>query len=77
MSGLLIAVSSPAAEPVLQGVQASEVAAPGSRALAQWLRLTGLVAPQHVGSFRTRDQMVSPALAGGFLATGPSGKSQC
>ena len=36
-----------------------------------------LVAPQHVGSFRTRDQLilVSPALASGFLTTGLPGKS--
>ena len=50
----------------------------GSRALG--LSSCGawaLVAPWHVGSFRTRDQLifVSPALASGFLNTGLPGKS--
>ena len=35
----------------------------------------GLVAQRHVESSRTRDQTVSPALAGGFLTGGPPGKS--
>ena len=35
----------------------------------------GLVAQRHVESSRTRDQTVSPALAGGFLTTRPPGKS--
>ena len=41
---------------------------------AQELWLTGLVAPWHVGSSQTRDQPVSPALAGRFLTTAPQGK---
>ena len=39
----------------------------GSRAQAQKLWCTGLVALWHVGSFWTRDQTHVPALAGGFL----------
>ena len=35
----------------------------------------GLVALQHVESYQTRDQMCVPALAVGFLTTGPPGKS--
>ena len=35
---------------------------------------TGLVALQHVGSSQTRDELMSPAVAGGFLTTGPPGK---
>ena len=41
---------------------------------AQALRHPGLVVPQYVGSSMTRDQTMSPALAGGFLTTGPPGK---
>ena len=41
---------------------------------AQALRHPGLVAPEYVESSMTRDQTVSPALAGGFLTTGPPGK---
>ena len=33
----------------------------------------GLSCPQHVGSSQTRDKSVSPALASGFLTTGPPG----
>ena len=37
----------------------------------------GCVAPRHVASSRTRDSKpMSPALAGGFLTTGPPGKSK-
>ena len=42
---------------------------------AQYLWCMGLVAPQHVGSPRTRAQTVSPELAGRFLTTAPPGKS--
>ena len=41
---------------------------------AQQLWLTGLVAPRHVGSSRTRAQTRDPALAGRFLTTAPPGK---
>ena len=34
----------------------------------------GLVAPQHVGSSRTGDRTLSPALAGGFFTAEPPGK---
>ena len=40
----------------LLGHVGSGVAAPGSRAQAQWLWLMGFVAPQHVGSSWIRDQ---------------------
>ena len=33
-----------------------------------------LVAPWHVGSFQIRDEPMFPALQGGFLTTGPTGK---
>ena len=39
------------------------------------MQCTGLVAPWHVGSSGTGIEPVSPALAGGFLTTGPPGKS--
>ena len=46
-------------------------------AWAQKLQCEGLVAPSHVG-FVSRQgiEPASPALQGGFLTTGPSGKSQ-
>ena len=47
---------------------------PGARAQLMWLM--GLAAPQHVGSFWTRDQTFPPALAGRHSTTGPPGKSQ-
>lgn len=47
----------------------------GSRAQVQKLRHMRLVAPQHVGSFRSRDQTVSPSLAGGVSTTEPPGKA--
>ena len=37
--------------------------------------LMALAARRHVGSCWTRDEPMSPALAGGFLITGPPGKS--
>ena len=40
------------------------------------MRCTGLAAPRHVGSSRTRARPVSPALAGGFFTTAPPGKPQ-
>ena len=66
------------------GTRASVVAArglqqlwlAGSRAQAQQLWHTGLVAPRHVGSSRTNTlEPMFPALAGGFLTTAPPGKS--
>ena len=55
----------------------SLTAEPGSR--AQWLSSCGtsLVALWRVESSQTRDGIMSPALASGFLATGPPGKSYC
>lgn len=49
----------------------------GSRAWAQSLQLTGLVAFWHVQPAQIRDRIWdgSPALAHRFLTTGPSGKS--
>ena len=44
----------------------------GSRSLAQELRLTGLVAPQHVGS-QTRQQPTLLVLSSGFFTTYPQG----
>ena len=41
----------------------------------QQLWLMSLVAPRHVGSSQTRDLLMFPALAGGFLTTGPPRKS--
>ena len=35
-----------------------------------------LIAPRHVGSSGTRDWTYVPCMAGGFLTTGPSGRSQ-
>ena len=51
------------------GARAQQLQLSGSRALAQQLWLTGLVAPWHVESFQTSDGPFSPALAGGFLST--------
>ena len=59
--GLLTVVASPVAEYRLQGA--------GSKVLH-----TGSVAPQRV---RPGIKLVSPALAGGFLTTRPSGKPYC
>ena len=53
---------------------ASVVAEMGSRTRASVVvahRHTGFVAPQRIGSSRTRDQTWSPALAGRFLTTEP------
>ena len=46
-----------------------------SRAQAQWLGHTGLVAPQLVDLPRSRIKPVSPALAGRFLIIEAPGKS--
>ena len=54
------------------GTWAQKLRIPGSRAQAQQLWHTGLVAPQHVGSSQIRDR--TPANAGGFFTTGPRGK---
>ena len=48
----------------------------GSSTRAQQLRRSSLVDPWHTGSSGTRDQTLSPALAGRFLPTGPPGNSQ-
>ena len=47
----------------------------GSRAQAQELWPKGLVVPWCMGSARNRDQTGVLALQGGFLTTGPPGKS--
>ena len=81
--GLLTAVASPVAEHGLQahGLQqlwhmAQQLWLADSRAQAQQLWHTGLVALRHVGSSRTRAQTCVPSiLAGGFLTTAPPGKS--
>lgn len=54
---LLLAAASLVAKFGLQGTRTSVVVA------------EGLVAPQHVGSSGPRMELVSPALAGGFLTT--------
>ena len=46
----------------------------GSRAQAQQLQRTGLVAPRHVGLPRPGLDHVFPALAGGFSTTAPPRK---
>ena len=43
---------------------------------AQWLWRTGLVAPWHVGSFWTRDQICVPCLGRWILNHWPPGKSR-
>ena len=48
----------------------------GSRAQAQQLWRTGLVAPRHVDLPGPGLELVSPALAGVFLTTVPPGKSR-
>ena len=40
----------------------------------QWLQLTGLAAPCHVGSAQTRDRTCVPCIGRQFLTTGLSGK---
>ena len=69
--GLLIAVGSLVAEHGLQGSWAFTVVAQ-----PQWFWSIGLVALQHMESSWTRYQTHVPCLAGGFLTTGPSGKSK-
>ena len=70
LCGFLIVVVSPVVEHGLQHLQLA-----GSRARAQSLWPVGVAAPRHVGSSWTRDWTISSALAGGFLSTGPPGKS--
>ena len=48
----------------------------GSRVRAQWLWRKGLVAPWHMGSSGPGIEPMYPALAGGFIITGPPGKPQ-
>ena len=59
------------------GIWAKQLQLMGSRALAQQLWYTGLVATQLWGLPRVEIQFVSPALIGEFLATGPPGKPSC
>ena len=49
----------------------------GPSAQAQKLWHMGLVAPRHVESPQTRNQIMSPVLAGRFLSTVPPRKSFC
>ena len=53
---LLIVVASLIVEHGPYGMWAQQSWFPGSRAQAQWLWHTGLVAPQHVGSSLTRNR---------------------
>ena len=76
-----IAVASLVAEQGLQ--RPSTVAACGFSSCGFWAlehRLSshgvGLVAPRHAGSYQTRDGTPSPALAGRFVISEPSGKPQ-
>ena len=59
----------------LFGCIGSSVWGTGSRAWAQKLWLLGLLAPRHGGPSQIRIKPAAPALAGGFLTTGPRGKS--
>ena len=54
---------------------ASLVVEPGFYSTGSTVMTCGLRCSSHVGSSHTRDQPVSPALAGGFLTTGPPAKS--
>ena len=55
---------------------ASLVAEPGPEGTwAQWLRCVGFVVLRRWSHPRAGIELVSPTLAGGFLATGPLGKS--
>ena len=70
--GLLSGCSAHA--PHCGGFSCCRAQAPGA-----WASVAGLhelVALQHVESSRIRDHTMSPALAGGFLSTGPPGRSQ-
>ena len=60
--GLLIAVASLVAEHGLQACRLQQFWLMGSRAQAQQLWLTGLVASRHVGSFRTRARTRVPCI---------------
>ena len=57
------------------GFWASVVGVCGLQSLGQQLWRTGLAAPQHVGLPGSGIEPMSLALAGGFLATRPPGKS--
>ena len=60
--GLLIAVASLVAEHGLQAHRLQQLRLTGSRAQAQQLWLTGLVAPRHVGSSQTRARTCVPCI---------------
>ena len=64
---LLIAVASLVAEQRLQACGLQQLWLVGSRAQAQQLWCTGLVAPRHVGSSRTRAQARVPCIDRRFL----------
>ena len=59
------------------GTRSQQLCLVGSRAQVQQLWHTGLAAPRHVGSFRTRarTRVPSPALTGRFSTTAPPEKS--
>ena len=56
------------------GIRAESLQLQGSIAQAQWLWRTGLAALWQVGSSWTRDEPMSPALAGRFFTTEPPRK---
>ena len=60
--GLLTAVASLIVEYGLQAHRLQQLQHTGSRAQAQYLWRTGLVAPQHVGSSQTRDRTHVPCI---------------
>ena len=67
--GLLVVAASPDAQHRLQVLRLPQLWLTGSRARTQELWCMGLVAPRHVGSSRSRDHPMSPALAGRFFTT--------
>ena len=58
------------------GFSCCRTQAPGWAGGPQWLQHAGLEVLPHVESFQTRPgiELVYPALAGGFLTSGPAGK---
>ena len=72
----LTALTSCCGEQVL-GARAQWLQFKGPRIQAQWLWLTGLVAPPMWNLLGPRIELVLPALAGRFLSSMPPGKSIC
>ena len=80
--GLLIAMTPPVAEPRVQAHGLQQLWPPGSVVASHRLQSTGSLAVAYglscsmaCGSSWTRDPSHVPTLAGGFLTTGPPGKS--